>query len=559
MTSLSAVANDAPIHQLSLSGGGFRAAFYHLGALHALAAQGRLRELKMLVTISGGSIAAGFFLQEWLAVARKGAVSDHELAQCALRAQQTLFRKSRHNPRLRAMASIRALSSGLVRNEFGFSQAMARINRRWLRGLHRVASTGVWPTALPEWRIACSDYALGNRCVVVLGHRDLQRQPDASYLTMDDLPIASAIASSSAVPGVFEPIRCGEFYLGDGGVLDNHGLREFDPGLGHATCIDASAPALPMRPVDGWVTPMRAMDLMMEQTRGDVLRARNCTLISLRDPVPQPSGVDWWPHLRALRTDLDDFAATEAHLLFLAGYQSATGRAEIPTGCPQEMTALWSAMSRAAPAELPADEAQHLADARAACIEDLERGQHLLFAGIQKRSAASVMVTLWSLLMLTMTVVGLLVLARVAWSFGIGYIPQSSRTLSTNALLFLGWAGGALWLWHFYAPRAGAVFYNMRQWLGVLAGPIVLPALATMSIALRLKVVAFSTRDLTAWTRSALLNYERRRQREAQRAAQVGTMPSSTPDNSPDLSLDTSPDTSPALEVSPGERTPTAS
>ena len=51
-----------PIQQLSLSGGGFRAAFFHLGALHALAAQGRLRELKLLVTISGGSIAAGFFL-----------------------------------------------------------------------------------------------------------------------------------------------------------------------------------------------------------------------------------------------------------------------------------------------------------------------------------------------------------------------------------------------------------------------------------------------------------------------------------------------------------------
>lgn len=518
MTPSSPPVDDGPIHQLSLSGGGFRAAFYHLGALHALAAQGRLRELKLLVTISGGSIAAGFFLQEWQEAARKGAVSDQELAQCALRAQQLLFRKSRHNPRLRAMASVRALSSGLVRNEFGFSQAMARINRRWLRGLHKVASTGLWPTALPEWRIACSDYAQGNRCIVALGDKGLPRQPDASYLGMRDLPLARAVASSSAVPGVFEPIRCGEHHLGDGGVLDNHGLREFDPSLGHATCIDASAPALPMRPVDGWATPMRAMDLMMEQTRGDVLRARNCTLISLREPVPQPSGLDWWPHLRALRTDLDDFAATEAHLLFLAGHQSATGRADIPTGCPPDMTALWSAMSQAAPAELPSETAQQLADARAACMDDLERGQHLLFAGMQKRSAASVMVTLGSLFMLAMTVVVLVVMARLAWSFTLGHIPYSSRALSGNALLTLGWAAGAAWLWwQFYTPRPGALFYNMRQWLGVLAGPVVLPALATMSIALRLKVVAFSSRDLTAWARTALLRYERRRQLAAGR------------------------------------------
>jgi predicted acylesterase/phospholipase RssA len=535
-----ALADHGQIHQLSLSGGGFRAAFYHLGALHALAAQGRLRELKMLVTISGGSIAAAFFFQEWLAVARKGAISDQELAQCALRAQQALFRKSRHNPRLRVMASVRALSSGLVRNEFGFSQAMARINRGWLRGLHKVASTGLWPNPLPEWRIACSDYAQGNRCVVVVGgERGLPRQPDASYLTMKDLPIARAIAASSAVPGVFEPIHCGEHGLGDGGVLDNHGLREFDPTLGHATCIDASAPALPMRPIDGWATPMRAMDLMMEQTRGDVLRARNCTLISLRDPVPQPSGLDWWPHLRALRTDLDDFAATEAHLLFLAGYQSATGGADIPTGCPADMTALWRTMSVAAPADLPPDDAQHLADARAACMDDLERGRHVLFAGMQKRSAASVMVAMGSLLMLAMNVVILIVLARLAWGFVLGHIPQSSRTLSSNGLLILGWLLGAGWLWQFYAPRPGALFYNMRQWLGVLAGPIVLPAIATMSIALRLKVVAFSNRDLTAWARTTLLRYERRRelaarQREAQRvaqAAQVAAQPQPQPSN----------------------------
>ncbi len=525
-TARPALPDDGQIHQLSLSGGGFRAAFYHLGAMHALAAQGRLRELKLLVTISGGSIAAGFFLQEWLAAARKGVVGDAELAQCALRAQQALFRKSRHNPRLRVMASIRALSSGLVRNEFGFSQAMARINRRWLRGLHKVASAGVWPAHLPEWRIACSDYAQGNRCVVLLGDKGLPRATDASYLTIDDLPVAQAIAASSAVPGVFEPIRCGEHHLGDGGVLDNHGLREFDPSLGHASCIDASAPVLPMRPIDGWGTPMRAMDLMMEQTRGDVLRARDCTLISLRDPVLQPSGLDWWTHLRALRTDLDDFAATEAHLLFLAGYQSATSSPDIPTGCPQEMTALWSAMSRAASADLPGDEAQQLADARAACMDDLERGQHVLFAGMQKRSLASVMVSLGSLFMLAMTVVVLVVTARLAWGFGIGHIPSSSRTLSTNALLFLGWLCGAAWLWQFHAPRAGALFYNMRQWLGVLAGPIALPAVATMSIALRLKVVAFSNRELTAWTRTALLGYERRRQlaakqREAQRAMQA--------------------------------------
>ena len=34
---------------------------------------------------------------------------------------------------------------------------------------------------------------------------------------------------------------------------------------------------------------------------------------------------------------------------------------------------------------------KNIADARAACMDDLERGQHVLFAGMQKRSAASVL------------------------------------------------------------------------------------------------------------------------------------------------------------------------
>ena len=501
-----------PIQQLSLSGGGFRAAFFHLGALHALAAQGRLRELKLLVTISGGSIAAGFFFQEWMRALKRGTVDDQELARCALRAQQPLFRKTRHNPRLRVLASVRALSSGLVRNEFGFSLAMARITRRWLSTLHRATSKEAWPAALPEWRIACSDYAQGNRCVVVIGHKGLPFQPDANYLSMKDLPVAKAVASSSAVPGVFEPIRCGAYHLGDGGVLDNHGLRELDPAIGTAVCIDASAPVLPMNPIDGWATPMRAMDLMMEQTRGDVLRMRNCTLISLRDPVAQPSGLDWWSHLRALRTDLDDFAATEAHLLFLAGYQSTTGQPDIPLNCPHDdMLALWETMSRAEPEQLSPDMKLQLADSREACLDDLERGQHLLFAGMQKRSPVSIAVSLTSLLMLALTVLVLVLISKLAWVSGIALIPRASRALSSNGLLALAWLGGALWLWQFHAPRRGAMFYNMRQWIGVLAGPIVLPVVVLLSITLRLKVIAFSTRDLTAWARTALTKYQRRR------------------------------------------------
>ncbi|MBC7955826.1 MAG: hypothetical protein H7Y33_08155, partial [Cytophagales bacterium] len=102
-------------------------------------------------------------------------------------------------------------------------------------------------------------------------------------------------------------------------------------------------------------------------------------------------------------------------------------------------------------------------------------------------------------------------ITKLAWASGIALIPRSVRAMSANGLLGLAWLGGAAWLWQFYAPRRGAMFYNMRQWVGVLAGPVVLPALVVLSLTVRLKVIAFSTRDLTAWARTALTQYQRRR------------------------------------------------
>lgn len=41
---------------LALSGGGFRASFFHLGVLARLAEEGLLRQVEVISTVSGGSI-----------------------------------------------------------------------------------------------------------------------------------------------------------------------------------------------------------------------------------------------------------------------------------------------------------------------------------------------------------------------------------------------------------------------------------------------------------------------------------------------------------------------
>lgn len=46
---------------LALSGGGFRAAFFHIGVLARLAELGMLRHLKVISPVSGGSILGALY------------------------------------------------------------------------------------------------------------------------------------------------------------------------------------------------------------------------------------------------------------------------------------------------------------------------------------------------------------------------------------------------------------------------------------------------------------------------------------------------------------------
>lgn len=61
---------------LCLSGGGFRAAFYALGALRYLAEAGRLGDVDVVSAVSGGSIAAAMVADRWTAFAEAGGDLD---------------------------------------------------------------------------------------------------------------------------------------------------------------------------------------------------------------------------------------------------------------------------------------------------------------------------------------------------------------------------------------------------------------------------------------------------------------------------------------------------
>lgn len=337
--------SNQPMH-VCLSGGGLRAAFFHLGALHGLAGDGRLQRVHQLSTVSGGSLAAAIFLAEWSKAAQRSPrLTPEDLQACSLRAFERLWHWAYACPRSRAFGSVRALTRVIVHWEAGFGSAMARQYEKLLRD---DLDNGLSPLAacvLPEWRLATSDYSSGKRAMLVFNDRGQIRSTDAIYLPAEEIGVAKALSASTGIPGAFEPLRWKNHQLADGGILDNQGLRELIDTSAERLCIDASAPLAPLIWQSGWTAPLRAMDMLMEQTRGDVLIS-GLPIVSLRDDIPSPSAFEWREAIAALRTDLDRFTSIECDLAFLAGYQSILGRSDLPPQAPfkrshQSTMAVW--------------------------------------------------------------------------------------------------------------------------------------------------------------------------------------------------------------------------
>src|ERR1700680_1691406 len=65
---------------LALSGGGFRATLFHLGALWRLNELGWLRQLDIITSVSGGSIVNGVLALRWSELAWQGLPGGGEMA-----------------------------------------------------------------------------------------------------------------------------------------------------------------------------------------------------------------------------------------------------------------------------------------------------------------------------------------------------------------------------------------------------------------------------------------------------------------------------------------------
>ncbi len=339
---------------LCLSGGGHRAALFHLGALWRLHERRLLREVDRISAVSGGSILAAWFADR-IQRDRAGRTAADYAAWC----DQIDVRSELAEPYftvaatdVRTLPALLTLLPNLVLHRFG----AGLLERAYRRILTPLPLAGL-PHA-PDFVFCATDLTFGvnfefSRRRVGDYQAGYLRggSPDASAM-----PVARAVAASSCFPPVFGPLRLrwpgarfahgryrgddrddllARIDLTDGGVYDNLGT---EPVLKHADIVLVSDGGAPF-PFRAGGHALRRL-LRYTSVIGNQAQALRRRLFAAYRDRNEIDGVQWrlaQRHdpgafgyserlvedvIRNVRTDLDHFSRAECEVLVNHGYAS---------------------------------------------------------------------------------------------------------------------------------------------------------------------------------------------------------------------------------------------
>lgn len=350
---------------LCLSGGGYRAALFHLGALWRLQQREWLADVELISSVSGGSIVAAWLARRYLEL-REGEASFADWCR------QVDFRQAVVEP-FRAVVA-RDIRSGAVlatlhRNWIAPSARVARLERAYARFLGDTRLADL--PAAPRFVFCATDLTFGVNWEF---SRERVGDYQAGYLKAPQrITLAEAVAASSSFPPVFGPVTFrlqpddfrrgryreddadalrGAIELSDGGVYDNLGtepaLRQYRDVL----VSDGGAP-FGFRPGRHY---LRRLLRYTEVIGNQAVALRKRLFFSqlheglfdgaywnLKDRS-DPGSHGYSPRLIAdvlakIRTDLDGFSAIEFDALVNHGYfaceNALQGRERpLPAGAP---------------------------------------------------------------------------------------------------------------------------------------------------------------------------------------------------------------------------------
>lgn len=361
---------------ITFSGGGFRATLFHLGVVRALRDAQRLADVSYVASVSGGSVLAAHLVLNWeryndermfrnaenelLDFVRsdvRGRVVRRQLLALGfrrfsiwiVRLLAAIFR----SPRLRRLARGRIRSTQFLQRQYaGLFRAMSTAAHSEREALLRdLLGDGrpqieMYATSLGSGR----PFAFHGRGFHWRDGLEVDRLVDAP-----NLPVAMAVAASSAFPPLFAPVGIGprdvpnkqqfteNHELTDGGVYDNLGVGRLfaahsERALSTFLISDAGAQFewRPGQKFDGFGgRNVRASELMMERAA----QLQNADLdalggsprlirVNIGDTVPLGAQTKPWPdyiqwELKRIRTDLDRFSEREIECLCHHGYSVA--------------------------------------------------------------------------------------------------------------------------------------------------------------------------------------------------------------------------------------------
>jgi NTE family protein len=228
---------------LCLSGGGYRAALFHLGALRRLNELGILTKLKTISSVSGGSIISAHIATR-LSWPLTGTVPDWE---------------SRVAAPLRGLTSTNIRTPAFLASLLPWTTGGEALAKQFEKHLTTLKLDNL-PDA-PRFIFCATDLAFGVNWVF---QKTLIGDYEAGHEPAPDLPLALAVAASSCFPPVFKPLRMNldpakliggkvphgperdkcvrGLTLSDGGVYDNLGLEPI--WKDHAVVLSSDGGAL---------------------------------------------------------------------------------------------------------------------------------------------------------------------------------------------------------------------------------------------------------------------------------------------------------------------------
>ena len=367
---------------LALSGGGFRAALFHIGVLARLAECDLLRHVAVISTVSGGSIIGAFYylkVKQLLEGSRADGLQPcpDAFRQLVRELEVEFLPAMQRNLRILAFAD-RLDNARMLASDYSSSQRLAKL----FDTCFFAPAEGDGRTLLKDLPIrpradadAATPVLLLNATALNTGHQfqmtgSFVGEPEVSSvvggtaampmlprLAMDDttlsprqrkrlhqLSLGEAVAASCCVPGLFEPFSLEDLYqdhqgedvtvrLVDGGIFDNQGLVAlFEEGCTHFICSDASESlqwqSQPTELIHQ--VAMRANDIMMDRIRHETMaelpreQPDRYAVFTLGDSDGNTAFGEDTRHflqaLRDIRTDLDAFSDLEAWSLMYHGF-----------------------------------------------------------------------------------------------------------------------------------------------------------------------------------------------------------------------------------------------